>query len=217
MKLQKYFLCLAVALAAFGLSLGLIDIGRYLRTAFSAEAKKEEPARTLTVEEITYPPRVVESEISQVAEQPSPVIESEENTAPEFYPDGDYYIIGDLPKGFKDFETLSIVTVNYVKASEEDNYQYVPIVPKGFVEAKKEFNFTRINIANKQIAFETEAKNGISYQFFGEFVEEEEIKIKAKDGEEYTEYAVLKGRLKKMRDGKKIAESEVKLAYMHGC
>ena len=39
MKLQKIILCVAVALAACGASLGLLEIGNYLRTAF-------EPVRT---------------------------------------------------------------------------------------------------------------------------------------------------------------------------
>ena len=226
MKLKIYALWFVVALTAFGLSLGLIEIGRYLQTAFSSEAKneakkdeakKEESVGTVTIEEITYPPRVVNLTTVPVVEQPAPVIESKENTENEFYADGDYYIIGKLPKGFRDFEILSIVTRDYENASEENNYEGAPIPPKGFFLIKKEFNFTRINIANRQIAFETEAKKGVSYQFAGEFIEGEAIEVKDKDGYEYTDYVVLKGRLKKMRDGKKIAESEVKFAIMHGC
>jgi hypothetical protein len=209
MNLRKYFLCAAVALAAFILSCGLIDFGRYLQTLFKAEEKREETVRTLTVEEITYPHPVVKSEISRTEEQ---IVSAE----PEFYTEGDFYIIGDLPKGFKDFRILRIITHDYEKASVENNYEGVPIPPEGYLEAKKEFNFTRIKIADKKISFETETKGGISYRFVGEFIEAEMIEVKDKDGE-YTDYVVLKGRLKKMRDGKNIAESEIKLAIAHSC
>ena len=218
MKLRIYALRVAVALTAFGLCVGLFEIGRYLTADSQPNAEEVKTVQSvekelpdiLPTEVAVFPPRVEQTPTI------SPT-ETEEKTVYEFDAGNDYYIIGKLPKGFRDFENLSIVTRDYENASEENNYEAVPIPPKGFFLAKKEFNFTRINIANKQIAFETEAKKGVSYQFVGEFIEEEAIEVKDKDGNEYTDYAVLKGRLKKMRDGKKIAESEVKFAIMHGC
>jgi len=86
----------------------------------------------------------------------------------------------------------------------------IPIPPKGYVFTSKEFKFTRINIAGKQISFETQMKKGISYQFAGKFADEP----KATDEKDYPE---LIGRLIKMRDGKKIAKSKVSFGIMCGC
>lgn len=218
MKLRIYALRVAVALTAFGLCVGLFEIGRYLTA--DSQPKTEEVRMVQPVEKelpAILPPEVA---VFPPGVEQTPTIsptETEEKTVYEFDGGNDYYIIGKLPKGFRDFENLSIVTRDYENASEENNYEAVPIPPKGSFLTKKEFNFTRIKIANKQIAFETEAKKGVSYQFVGEFIEEEAIEVIDKDGNEYTDSAVLKGRLKKMRDGKKIAESEVKFAIMHGC
>ena len=218
MKLKNYVLRVVVALTAFGLCVGLFEIGRYL-TADSH--LKTEELRTIQPVEKELPENLpAKPAVFALRDEQTPIIsptETEEKTEYKFDAGNEYYIIGKLPKGFRDFESLNIVTRDYANASEENNYEGMPIPPKGFFLTKKEFNFTRINIANQQIAFETEAKKGVSYQFVGEFVEEEAIEAKDKDGYEYTGYAVLKGRLKKMRDGKKIVESEVKFAILHGC
>lgn len=218
MKLKNYVLRVAVALTAFGLCVGLIEIGRYLTA--DSYLKTEEFKAVQSVEKKSPVNLPLEVAVSPPRFEQPPEISSlvtEEKNGYEFDAGSDYYIIGNLPKGFRDFENLSIVTRDYENASEENNYEGVPVPPKGFIFTKKQFNFTRINIANRQIAFETVAKKGISYQFVGEFIEEEAIEVKDKDGYEYTDYAVLKGRLKKMRDGKKITESEVKFAIMSGC
>jgi hypothetical protein len=211
MNLKNYFLCAAVGFAAFGVSLGVLDIGRYVQAFFSPSEIKQDSLETLKVEETISSPQVFREEtVTEI------VSETDENTERKFYADGDYYIIGNKPKGFKDFEILEVITRDYSTISEANDYMGAPIPPKGSVTVKKKFNFTRINIADKQISFETQKKNGISYQFVGEFIEEEAIEIKDQTGE-YTDYAVLKGRLKKMRDGKTIAESDVKFAASHGC
>ncbi len=218
MKLKNYVLRAAVALTAFGLCVGLFEVGKYLTA--DSHLKTEEVKTVQPVEKELPANLPLEVPIFRSHFEPTPAISplvTEEKTGYEFDAGDDYHIIGDLPKGFRDFETLSIVTRDYENASVENNYESVAIPPKGFFFTKKEFNFTRINIANRQIAFETEAKQGISYQFVGEFTDEEAIEAKTEDGYEYTDYAVLKGRLKKMRDGRKIAESEVKFAVSHGC
>ena len=115
-----------------------------------------------------------------------------------------------------------LTTVDYSKAHEANNYDYddFRMPPKGSVETAKELDFTRIAINGRMIAFETETKNGVSYEFTGEFMGEdkEEFKVEdeVEDGETYTYYADLKGTLIKKRNGKKVAESDVKL-QMGGC
>ena len=190
------------ALTAFGLSVGLFDIGRYLTANSAPEVKQVEEVKTVTIDEL----RSSQTDLEPKIEEPAPVVESEETTKPEFYADGYYYIIGDAPKGFKDFDSLTIETTDYNLATPENDYKYINIPPKGYVFTTKEFNFKRISVSEKRISFETETIKGISYKFVGEFTEEE-VELG-----EYTEYALIKGTLTKMRDGKKITAAEVKLA-----
>lgn len=222
MKMKIYLFRFAVAAAAFVFGISVFSVSQYFQSLFSAKEQKTEsiaPVKieTVNIEELVYPPRNIEQAENPVIEQTESTGSSVKENEYEFNAEGDYYIIGDLPKGFKDFDTLSISTKNYENISEENNWEGVPIPPTGYVFTKKEFKFVRINIANAQIAFKTETKKGISYEFVGEFIEEEKIEFKDKNGEEYTQHAVLKGRLKKMRDGKQIAESKVKFGISEGC
>jgi len=208
MKLQKIILCVAIALTAFGVSLGLLEIGGYLRAALQPVRAEVKPI-TPPIVPVVYPPPVVEyKEPEGVAEANQP----EEDEYCEFSETGDYTIIGQNPKGFEDFDYLSVITFEYDEKSGEN----IAVKPKGLVQTKKEFKFTWINIADRRISFITQAKKGISYQFDGMFVREE-IKLKDESGENYTEQAVLKGRLIKWLNGKKIAESKVKFSELCGC
>ncbi|MDQ3799544.1 MAG: hypothetical protein M3384_08845 [Acidobacteriota bacterium] len=230
MEIKNILLRLAAAIAAFVFGIGIFSSAEYVLSVFQAnEQKTEAGARaginTLKMEDLIYP-RPLAGEIKAFGTElpitnSEPEIKSEpvkEKVEREFDAGNDYYIVGDSPKGFKDFDIFSLTTRNYENASEENNYQGIPIPPEGYVLTTKKFKFVRINVAGKQIAFETEAKKGISYQFVGEFFdEEEEVLRKTADGNEYSEFVILKGRLIKMRDGKKIAESEVRFGIAHGC
>ncbi len=216
MKLQKIILCVAVALTAFGASLGLLEIGNYIRTAFQplkAEVKPIEPI----VPPVYAPERIPEFKPPVF----TPTAEADPADEPEAEPEdwgvtGDYYILGDNPKGFYDFRNISIWDREY----SEKLGKVVSVKPDGIINigntGNKEFNITWINITSRRISLVTQAKRGISYQFDGKFVEEE-TKLKTTTGEEYSEDVHLKGRLTKWRNGVKIAEAKVKLAVYHGC
>jgi len=213
MKLEKIILCTAVALTAFGMSLGLHEVGSYLTTEFSSK-----PVETVTVQpsiekenSISFDNLPPEATVFPRRFDPAPVAEPETAKVEEAerydYLGGEYYVIGKLPKGFKDFESLSIQLTDYSLALPENNYEDVHIPPKGYVDMKKSvFDFARISVSNKRISFETEAIKGISYKFVGKFVDE------AIDMGEYLEHAALEGDLIKLRNGKKIAETQVKFA-----
>lgn len=213
MKIRNYLLCIAIGIAAFVFGINIVNVRQYFQSVFLAAEQEKEPekesAATITYEELIYPPRNIEQAKIGIVEQMVTNIESEEKNFCQFDGGGNYYIIGDLPKGFKDFDTLSIVTRDY--ETEPEDVDGIPIPPKGYVITSKEFKFTRINIAGKQISFETQTKKGISYQFAGKFIDER----KATDEE--TDYPELVGRLIKMRDGKKIAQSKVSFGIMCGC
>lgn len=216
MNLRFFAYRLAAALTAFALGVGIFNAGQYLQSFFQTT----ETATTVERETLSVPARpapTVVFEISEprgygyaVVEAPAATEEKE----PAFNPDGDYYIVGILPKGFKDFNDLSVTTRDYENASEENNYEGAPIPPEGFIYAGKKFEFKRININGKQISFETETIKGISYKFVGEFIVdvEEVIKYRDANGNKIAESAMLKGRLTKMRDGKKTAEIKAHFA-----
>ncbi len=216
---KRLLICFAAGLTALGVGLGIFYVGEFVGSIFQTKEKVEivetaavEP-ETIPVEELTYP------KLATYEQEPAET-EGEENN--EFDPDGTYYIIGEQPKGLNDVISFYVTTVDYSKALEtaKSDYDDFRIPPKGSVEAAKELNFTRIAINGRMIAFETETNNGVSYEFTGEFMgekkEEFKVEYKVEDGETYTTYADLKGTLIKKRNGKKVAESDVKL-QMGGC
>ena len=204
MKLKNFLLRIAAFAAAFVFGIGFLGGGQYLQSFFEAEAPKAETSEpALKQETLFFPPRVEETT--------APAADCAETGEPEFEGFGDYYIAGDKPKGFKDFEEMSIVTRDYETATDEVNG--IPIPPEGYVVARAsvKYKLARIRIGNKQIAFETEAKKGISYKFAGKLLDEPEY-------DETTDSRIMiTGRLVKMRDGKKIAESEVRFAADNSC
>jgi hypothetical protein len=155
-------------------------------------------------ESVTMP----ESERATVFED----LRNEEPIAPEdFDPTGTYGLDTDkLPAAFADFEFIDIATREY----EEDNGTYFsrPIIPTGSLQTKKTFELKKIAYGNREISFETTVQDGISYRFVGHFpVSTEFISC---EGCEYP--ADLKGQLKKLKNGKVIAEIEAEF-YVHGC
>jgi hypothetical protein len=74
-----------------------------------------------------------------------------------------------LPKTFGDLSHVEIALYDFEKTDEDGN-SGLPIPPKGFLQAGKEFRFKRIALAGKQIAFQTETLNGVSYRFTGKYL-----------------------------------------------
>ena len=217
MKLQKIILCMAIALTAFGASLGLLEIGAYIRAAFQPMKVKFEPLEPVRPP-VFVPERIPDFPMPPITptEEPAPVEESEPD---DWGHSGDYYILDDKPEGFEDFSTLSIED----RAYDEKSEKVVPIKPKGTLsvllkdgENTREFKLSQLDINGKRVSLVSETKRRVSYRFEGRFVEEEAT-FKTEDGEEYTETVYLKGRLSKWRDGKKIAETKVKFTLSHGC
>lgn len=204
MKIKIYLFRFVVASAAFILSLVFFNLWQNAESV--AQNNKPEAV-------VIQPP--IESEIPMMpsSAKEMPIVEttsapdSKEADEYEFDAGGNYYIfsyaseVKPLSKPFEEFNEISITTFEY---AAENDYNGTPIPPKGYVFAKRKYKFSRINIANRQIAFETEAKKGISYKFVGKFVDSSQ---RSED-----DYADLEGQLIKMRDGKKIAETKVRLA-----
>lgn len=206
MKAKIYLFRFAVAFTAFVCGIGFFAVGRYFQKAFSAKQQKVESAAPV--------PIIVEQTETPIIEKVDVAVDaaadSEETAEYEFEVGGFYSIIGAVPKGFEDFEEISITIMDYESASEENDYRGTPIPPKGFVLAKKEFNFAKISLGRKTMAFETQAVKGTSYKFSGKFIE------KAPFWDFDPETPVLEGRLTKFKKGKKIAQGNVRFQWYGG-
>lgn len=221
MKLGFFVYRLAAVLTAFMLGVGFFTAGQYLQTFFRTAETAAQVQPVAKREPLFVPPWTAPSPLftPKPYVAPEPIADDAKETKPEFSPDGYYYVIGDLPPGFKDFKWFELTTRNYQNDAKENNHEGVPIPPEGFFSTNKPFNFVKISISDKWLAFETEAIDGISYKFVGEFPDEpEKISLEYDDGSgAYTDEAILKGRLVKMRNGKKIIEREVKFGFTIGC
>ncbi len=202
MKVKTYLFRFAVAFTAFIFGISFLYVGQYFQSVFSPQGQKI--SEIVKIENHTFPQHIIEQLHNSVIED-TPAPDSEENTENEFDASGDYFNISD--KKVKRPEELWEITILATDdiLSDENEYKGNPIAPEGFVytRARKEFNFTRINIGNKQITFQTETKKGISYKFVGRFLDEQNYNKE--------DFADIEGSLITIRNGKKNAEVIVRL------
>jgi hypothetical protein len=142
-----------------------------------------------------------------------PDLRNEPPPAPDdFDPSGPYVLDAEkVPAAFADVDWIDIVTHRYV----EDNETYInqPIIPTGSLQTpKKSFEFKKVAVGNREISFETTTIDGVRYTFVGHFLISTEH-IACED----CEYpADLTGKLKKLKNGRVIAEVDAKF-YIAGC
>jgi hypothetical protein len=208
MKAKVYLFRVVIGLIAFGLGIGI-----YWTIKGFGEFESEYPTC------LNYPAEISLEEANIVKEELNPngslsltnrdmtAAQTTEVIEDSFYAGGDYYLIGDLPKDFKDFDYLSISTDDW----DDKAKTLFPIPPKGSLFMRKEHKFIRIAINNRQISFKTEKINGVSYEFTGNYPKEEVSLNNSED------YVYLQGRLIKFKDGKRIAEIEAKFGAIDGC
>lgn len=127
------------------------------------------------------------------------VLEPEELRA--FDPSGAYSLDPEsTPKAFADFEYFEVEAREYYY--ENDRWVSRAIVPHGLVQArKKTLKLERIGFAEKELAFQTETVDGISYRFVGKFDDRGPN---------------LVGKLIKIKHGKWAAEMNAEF-YINGC
>lgn len=216
---KKLLLCFAAGLTALGAGLGIVYAGEFVVSVFQpnetfveveeqiyfpTENERLASLNPIPIKDLIYPPP---------ATYEQETVETEEDN--EFDPHNSYYMIGDPPKGFEDCKNLGIATKEVVTDSEGSFVDAYPIPPRGSVfedYEKPAFKFTGISIYNGKIAFATESRNKISYRFIGNFIEGEEVEI---DG--IVNLAYLTGTLTKLKNGKKLAEKDVKYAIDEKC
>ena len=135
----------------------------------------------------------------------------------EFNPRGDYYILGKTPKEFREFELLELaVEERDGKASGEVT------LATNYYGNNKDYYITTGNgdyiisgkVTKKRLTFvaTTISDEDFEFRFDGHFLVEGRVAAAGR------KQAVLKGKLVKLKNGIKIAESEVKFRVEYlGC
>jgi hypothetical protein len=208
MKLQKIILCVAAALTAFGASLGLLEIGSYIRTIFQPAKTEVQPVAT-AVTKTVFNPLVIKADEQKTAEAP------DSSEAGEVWgkddKTGDYYLVNKNPKGFEDFGSLEIYTHKW-----DENYKHrYPVKPYGTLYTKKDFKIGRLGIKGDKISFITGVVEGVNYHFEGKFIKKKLELYNQDDSEEASTFRI-KGRLIKWQNGNKVAEALIELE-IGGC
>lgn len=210
MKIRKYMFPVAVAVLTFAFGMSVYTSVRIAVSILSSLVGKEEAVAQTPVEPVQAEPLVETKEIVPA------VVGLEEASAEITYGEpghvfdgsGDYWMIDELKaQGFEDIEGLEIIMRDY-DVNLDDHPYGLPMPPKGSLKTKKTFKFKRIAIGGREIAFQTEEVDGISYKFTGRFLDEERL-----DGDEMP--SDLAGRLIKFKDGIWIASMHAKFYTSH--
>jgi hypothetical protein len=204
--MKIYLLRFFVALSAFVFGVAVFSGFRIIKKQFAAPPPASKIKESFSDAQIAQLDTAIVEQVKNIETEAEPEKEWEWDGA------GEFYLAGETPpKGFKNFEFMEIITRNYEVQNETGAYG-ARIPPEGFIQAGKKFKFVRLSIGNRQIAFQTESIGGISYKFSGNLrnIDDDSCPI----GEDSTD---LKGRLVKMKDGKKIAETETGFYVSCGC
>ncbi len=210
MKIKKYVFALSVAILTFAFGMSVYTSVRIAASILSSLVGKEDVVAQPAVESVQAEPLVETIEIVPT------VVGLEEDNAEIPYGEpghvfdgsGDYWMIDELKaEGFEDIEGLEIIMRDYDVNWDEHQYG-LPMPPRGSLKTKKTFKFKRIAIGGKEIAFQTEEVDGISYKFTGRFLDEEIL-----EDDEFP--SDLAGRLIKFKDGVWIASMHAKFYTSH--
>ena len=126
---------------------------------------------------------------------------AQKNSA-RFDPDGSFWVLGDLPNEFSEFNEINL----NAKRSRRLSVQGL-VVQNG-----KRLAFKTLTVKRDNFTFTTVTAGGVSYAFAGKFL---------KGGVYYASdlddtIPVLEGTLTKFRNGEKVAEAKLKFSYFGG-
>ncbi len=213
MNLKTILLNLIIGTLTFAIGVAWIAVFRYFlesRSTSQTESIKMERSEF----DINDPNSVLPIDFEE--EKLSDPKEDEENLR-YFDPEGRYYLLEES-KTFGDFFLFTIANKNFEVESEDERFgDFMP--PQGTLlledsdsgedgcEMHDYFDIPNIEIEDGKISFTTKTRNGISFEFNGEYL------VK---GNFYTlelEEKVLKGTLTKKKNGKPVAEEELKFGW----
>lgn len=214
MQFKKILLNLAVALSALLFGLAWVGIYQFfVNKAFITENRQVVPI--VSNFDINNPESVLPIDFEE--DKLSDPKEDEDN--PKYFdPEGRYYFYGEA-KGFDDLLLISLNNKNFNVETNDVKFGD-PVPPEGFIllddtdEGAKDscgmhdyIDLPDIKIEDGKMSFISNKKNGISYEFNGEFL------IK---GNFYTldiGAKVLKGTLTKKQNGKVIAKKDLTFGW----
>ena len=201
MRLTKLALCVATATLTAVMGVAFTVAVRAVTSSSAIEGPVAGTVDTPPIPESPVAPGVVVGLSPDDAEN-----ESAEIT---FNPTGDYYT--DPKKIAKPFADVSHIEIQTrIDTDEEGYYIDLAIPPTGSINTTAKLKFTRIAIANREIAFQTATVNGISYRFTGRFFSEPYCEI-------YGDKSDLRGKLIKIKNGKWAAETDAEFYLVCGC
>lgn len=114
-----------------------------------------------------------------------------------------------LPKAFRGLGYLEIQLSDYDKI-DENGEPGAPIPPRGYLHVNREFKFTRIALAGRQISFQTRIIEGVSYRFTGKYLALDYCETDGPTPD-------ISGELIKIVNGKWAASTKVELYAECGC
>ena len=217
MQFKKILLNLAVALSA--LLFGLAWVGVYQFFVEKTVEPKQETILFQDIGEVTFDINNPESVLPIDFEEDKLSDPKEDEDNPKYFdPEGRYYFYGE-PKGFENVFLISINNKNF--EVESDDLKFGDLIPPaGFIlledtdkgakdscEMHDYIDLSKVNIEDGKMSFISKKKNGISYEFNGEFL------VK---GNFYTldvGAKVLNGKLVKKKNGKIIAENDLTFGW----
>lgn len=209
MKFRNFLFSFAVGVAT--LIFGLAWVGVYQFFLGQSNPPKQEVIEVQETEAVNFDINNPESVLPLDFEEDkltSPHVD--ETNEAEFDPEGYYFFDGSL-EGFEEFQYIKINNKNFDVKPNDKRYGDL-VSPNGFVILQNGkdadyIDFSKINIGNGKIQFETETAKGSSYEFTGEFL----VKGNFYTLDENTE--VLEGTLVKKRNGEVIAKSNINLKW----
>ena len=119
-----------------------------------------------------------------------------------FDPDGSFWVLGDLPNEFSEFNEINL----NAKRSRQLSVQGL-VVQNG-----KRLAFKTLTVKRDNFTFTTVTAGGVSYAFAGKFLKGGVYSASDLDDT----IAVLEGTLTKFRNGQKVAEAKLKFSYFGG-
>jgi hypothetical protein len=127
---------------------------------------------------------------------------TQRKTSARFDPDGSFWIHGDPPNDFSDFSGINL------------NAKRSRRLPSPGVQLNNgaTFRFKTLTVKRDNFTFTTMTRRGVSYSFSGKFLKGGVYGA----GDLDDETPVLEGTLTKFRDGKKVAEANLKFVYFGG-
>ena len=126
---------------------------------------------------------------------------TQRRTSARFDPDGSFWIHGNPPAEFSDFDSINL---------NAKRLRYLN--PPGLMMRSTRYRYKTLNVKRDNFTFTTMTVRGVFYTFSGKFLKGGVYGA----GDLNDETPVLEGTLTKFRDGKKVAEANLKFVYFGG-